>query len=489
MTYQLRQWRSRQRRYTGAATALVATLATVAASMAATTSPASADSTSSVTGTPVTTIPVWSTRLSAIKAEAARLIADRITSLNKEIGLINAKTDLGSDGTALVAEMQADISGLQTLGAKIAGDTTVRQARADTWLIFTQFRVYLFMLPVASDVVRSDGLTNVDVAKVNSAVTWLQGQENPSNQAVIAPLVANMQSQVQIDTGALSGLSAQLLAYTPANWNANHGLFNGADADLKVAVRAIGTAARDAAEAYRYLEHHHVPPTTTTSTTTTPEPTTTSTTAPATTSTTSGNLGAIQAWAARLISDRLAALQAEIKKVQGEAYLGGDATTLVNGMQSDITGLEALGTKIAADTSAAQAQADAALIFSDYRVYDLMLRVATDVSAVDWTDNVKLSAIGKEITYVEGQENSNTQAFLAPLVTNMQQQVSTATSATSGLSAQLLGYTAAEWDTNPHLLGGAEANLYLAQRAVNSAQEDYAKAEQYVRSSHKSHRH
>ena len=69
-----------------------------------------------------------------------------------------------------------------------------------------------------------------------------------------------------------------------------------------------------------------------------------------------------------------------IKTVQGDSFLGSDATTLVNDMQADITGLQALGTKIAADTTVSQAIADADLIFTEFRVYYVMLPVVHDVS-------------------------------------------------------------------------------------------------------------
>lgn len=490
MTYPKPQLHSRQRWHAGAATALLATAATVACSMAATATPASADSTTSTTVPPaVTTVPAWGNRLGNIKAKAAAEIAERITSLNNEIALVKGKAFLGADGTSLVAEMEADITGLQALGVKIAGDTTVSAALADSDLIFTQFRVYRLMLPVASDVIDVDAVTNVDVPDLDKAITWLQGQENSTNQGVLGPLVANMQSQVQIATSALSGLSAQLLGYTPADWNANHGLLNGPAADVRIADRAVGTAKNDLQEGYKYLQHHHTPPTTTTTLpTTTTSTSTTTTSVPATTTTTSGNLAAIQAWAAKMISQRLASLESAIKKVQGESYLGSDGASLVTEMQTDISGLEALNTKIAADTTAAEAQADANLIFSDYRVYDLVLNVVRDVSAVDYVDNVKLPAIGKEITYLQGKENTTTQAVLVPLVTNMQLQVTTATGATSGLSAELLGYTAAQWDANHRLLAGANANIYVSQRAVQTAAKDYSRAEDYLRSLHHHHR-
>jgi hypothetical protein len=188
-----------------------------------------------------------------------------------------------------------------------------------------------------------------------------------------------------------------------------------------------------------------------------------------------------------MIAERLASLEAAIKTVQREDYLGPDSTTLINGLQSDVTGLEALATKIAGDTSASTAQSDSDLIFSDFRVYDLVLPVVRDVSYVDWADNVKLGAIGKQVTYLQGRENSNTQSFLVPLVTDMQLQVQTATTSTNGLSSQLLGYTAADWGANHNLLDAADANIYVTQKAITTAEKDYNRALQLLRSERKHH--
>ena len=516
MSYLRRQGQSPLRWRAGAACALVASAATAGATVATTASPAAADNSNPPPG-PAITVPLYanSNDLNQIKREAARWISERLGSLNKEISTVNGKSYLGGDGASLVSEMQSDITGLQALGAKIAGDTTVQEAKADALAIFTQFRVYLLMLPVSAYVMSVDYADNVQVPYLNNVITFLQDNENANNQAVIGPLVTNMQGEVQIATNATSGLSAQLLAFTPAQRNSNQALLNGPWAQIKVAARAVDAALSDGQEGYKYLEHHHVPPTTSTTgpTTTTTAPTTTTTaatttttaatttttaatttttaatttTTAATTTTTSGQLGAIQARAAQQVQERVNSLQATIKWVQGLDFLGSDGATLTSGMQSDITGLEALGSKIAADTSVSTAKSDAGMIFSQFRVYDLVIPVAHAVASVDSVVNVQLPAVQKHITTLQGLENPTTQPVLGPLVANMGLQVQTATNATNGLSAQLQGFTAAQWGSNPHLLSGPDATIFVAQRAVRAAQRDFSRAEQWLRNLDKRH--
>jgi hypothetical protein len=412
--------------------------------------------------------------LNRAKAYAAALILERLNSLQFAIKKVQGDNFLGSDGATLVSDMQADITGLQTLGTTIAGETTVGEVDASIALIFNEFRVYHLMLPVAGDVVIVDNAVNVKLPALASSISLLQGAENSSNEGVLAPLIANMQSQSGIITGATGGLSAELLSYTPAEWNANHNLLGGASAEIRVMARAFGTADKDWQEASRYLRHHGGGGSTTT----------TSTTPPSTTSTTaSGNLSAAQAYGEKQVRDRVNSLNKAITGVQGDSYLGSDGTTLVADMQADITAIQGLGTTISTDTTVGQVNANVGEIFG-YRVYDFLLPAVQDVVEVDSITNVKLPALATAITDLTGKENSSNQGVLAPLVANMQSQSSTATTATSGLSAQLLGYTAADWDANHGLLNGARIDIFIANRALGTAWKDDQRANDYLRHHH-----
>jgi hypothetical protein len=620
------------------------TLAVLAGSLVTTSAPASADNTpppgpaaSNVAGGGL----IW------VKEGSAHLIAERVSSLDIAIKAVEGRSFLGPDGTALVNGMNTDINGLQDLGTKIAGDTTMVQAEADQDLIFTQFRVYRLVLPVLDDVTQTDRVLNVYLPAVEDATTKLEGDENSYNQAVLGPIIANMESQVQLATSATNGLSAELLGFTPAEWNANHGLLNGAGAELRIADRALQTTYYDLREADRYLRWHHAPPTTTSTTTastttaststtmaspdctatatgaplarngwlastnassgpgdvpanaldgnlktrfstdkdqapglyfevnmgspqafdelemdvpssandyargysvevsgngsawttvatcsgtatseivsfpaqtaqyvevvltasdsqwwwsidefnlytatSTPPPSstststtssTTSTTTP-TTTTSGADLDRAKAYAARLVESRLDALNDGVKTVQDDSsFLGTDGTALINGMQADINGLEARATTVAGDTSSSQVDIDIDLIFGQYRVYDLVLPVMTDVIQIDRAANVRLPALNQEIATLKNDLNSSNQAVLGPLVNDMQTQAQIATSATSGLSAQVLAYTPAQWAANHGLLSNAGSDIRTADRALVVANMDLQRAERYLR--------
>jgi len=204
-----------------------------------------------------TTTSTTANGLGQAQAYGEKLITDRVNSLNSAITGVKGDSFLGSDGSTLVADLQADITGLQGLGTTISGDTTLAEVNTNIGQIFSEYRVYDFVLPAVQDVVDVDNITNVKLPALATAITDLTGKEDSSNQGVLAPLVANMQSQSSIATTATSGLSAQLLGYTAADWNSNHGLLNGARTDIFIANKALGTAWKDNQKANEYLRRHH----------------------------------------------------------------------------------------------------------------------------------------------------------------------------------------------------------------------------------------
>ena len=213
--------------------------------------------TTTVAPTTTTSTPSNLGQLRYLKERAAFDIDARVRELAGAIKGVQDRSWMGADGTTLINNMQADISGLEALGNKIQGDTTVQEVQADTSLIFTQYRVFALVQPVVADVIRVDRMTDITLPYLTKEIAYLQSRENPSNQAVIAPLVANMQAEDQIAVNETNGLSAELIAFTPAEWNANHALLNGPTANMLIASRAVAASERDLTEALQYLNARH----------------------------------------------------------------------------------------------------------------------------------------------------------------------------------------------------------------------------------------
>ncbi|MGH9095683.1 MAG: hypothetical protein ACRDXE_11025, partial [Acidimicrobiales bacterium] len=189
----------------------------------------------------------------------------------------------------------------------------------------------------------------------------------------------------------------------------------------------------------------------------------------------------VQAAATTAINARIGALNDAAGKVQKAADLGGDQAALLHTLQGDVAGLQHLGQKIAADTTAPTARADYEQIFANFRVYALVLPGNRLVGSIDHTDNT----IDPRLTTVAGKISARVtpadQAQVQPLLADLAIQVSASKSATAGLTPALEGYTPAQWNANHHLLTDAKGKVRSARGAVIKARADAKQAASDVR--------
>jgi hypothetical protein len=185
------------------------------------------------------------TTLAGIKAQANTEITKRVDSLNSAIAKANAAKGLGSGQSGLVSHLSADIVPLQQLNQRIQGATAVNQARQDFTSIFTGFRVYRLVLPATSLAAAADRDTATAIPVLSSDTTKAQGYVNSGNQAKLQPLIDDLTTESTKAANATSGLSATVLAYTPAQINANSNLLNPAKSSVKTARGALEKGASD----------------------------------------------------------------------------------------------------------------------------------------------------------------------------------------------------------------------------------------------------
>ena len=88
---------------------------------------------------------------------------------------------------------------------------------------------------------------------------------NSSNQAVLQPLINEMNGQVTAATTGTSGVASTVLGYLPAQWNADHHLLAPAHGAVQAAVAAVAKARGDALDPIR-AGFGHVGATTTSTT-------------------------------------------------------------------------------------------------------------------------------------------------------------------------------------------------------------------------------
>jgi hypothetical protein len=183
--------------------------------------------------------------LATIQSKAAAAVTTRVNDLNAAVGKVNADTKLGSDASSLVTYLQKDIPGLQQLGQKIAGDTTASEAGTDAATIFTDYRVLALAIPAARLAAASDQIGTNAIPKLNAASTKAAGYENSTNQSTLAPLLADLHTQISSATSSVSGVAATVLGYTPAQWNANRNLLAASKSSVSSARTAVKKAVSD----------------------------------------------------------------------------------------------------------------------------------------------------------------------------------------------------------------------------------------------------
>jgi hypothetical protein len=228
----------------GLGTAAVVLLGMTGTALADTGTPAVSSPTASPTAAP------HGKTLAAIQALAATAIANRLSSLSVSINAVNNNTVITpADKTTLLATLNGDVTGLTALGVTIAGDTTAKQAASDYATVFTTYRVYALALPQVRFAAAADDMTVTVLPKLTDAqsklAALLAGADSGKNTPQVQAWMADLGTQITAVGTETNGLSATVLAYTPAQWDANHALLSPARASLAISRNDIKTARGD----------------------------------------------------------------------------------------------------------------------------------------------------------------------------------------------------------------------------------------------------
>jgi hypothetical protein len=188
--------------------------------------------------------------LADIQKSASIKTTQRIGSLNTAIARVNSAKDITSaDRTTILATLNADVAGMNTVEAKIAADTDVATAAADYKTIFTTYRVYAVAIPQARFAAAADRMTGTALPRLTDAQTKLAaalagpdaGKSTPALQADLT----DMQNQIAAATSGLNGVAAAALAVTPSDFNANHSVLDPERSAVKSAIADVKKAASD----------------------------------------------------------------------------------------------------------------------------------------------------------------------------------------------------------------------------------------------------
>lgn len=188
------------------------------------------------------------TAVAAIKAKAAAAISIRVGALQTAISDVTANKYLtDSDRSTVLGTLNSDLSGLNALAPIVQADTTVTKARSDYDSIFLDFRVFALALPQTRLAAAADDLTGTVVPHLTDAQSRLRallsGKDTSKDNASVQAAMTDLGHQINAIDSATNGLSPSVLAYTPAEWNANRALLAQPRSDL-VTARADARKAR-----------------------------------------------------------------------------------------------------------------------------------------------------------------------------------------------------------------------------------------------------
>jgi len=200
------------------------------------------------------------------RTEAETAISVRITALHAAGSLVQETGWFaGSDRAALENIIAGDLNGnsqvegLSPLATTIRNETDSVKFRAEVQTITTDYRVFALVLPQVELVRAGDRLTTDTVPTLHALdidLTKAIAQEAAEGKNVQAAQAAvkDMEAQIAIIGQKTSGTSAALLALTPSEWNANHGVVAPYRDDIAAAGVAADRAGKDAQAALKDLQ-------------------------------------------------------------------------------------------------------------------------------------------------------------------------------------------------------------------------------------------
>lgn len=198
-----------------------------------------------------TPAPSNKSQLQQIIARGNDEINRRITTLGRLDNLIDNSVHLTSaNKTTLKNQVNTELNGLNTLKAKLSGETTVAAARADVQSIYTEYRVYALVVPkihlikLADDVQATDTKLTELAGKLQSRIDGAKasGKDVSSIEAELTDLRA----QVAAAQNIAGNVETKVIGLMSTDYNNDHKLLSGYSAQLRTARSDNQAAYKDA---------------------------------------------------------------------------------------------------------------------------------------------------------------------------------------------------------------------------------------------------
>lgn len=181
--------------------------------------------------------------------------------------------------------------------------------------------------------------------------------------------------------------------------------------------------------------------------------------------------------AAKEIERRLTSLNKLIEKINGlKKITDTQKSSFVSQIQTEITNLNALKTKIDADTDLVTLKTDVQSIIKSYRIYALFMPKINILTAADELDNLseKLSTIAAKLeTRIDEAKAKGTDVTtLSSLLTDMKSKISNAQTQAQNSRNAVLPLTPGGYPGNVIILKTARTMLLTGRKDLQTARKD-----------------
>jgi hypothetical protein len=178
--------------------------------------------------------------LTKLKSRGDTEISRRLTTLNKLASVINGDAKLSAtDKSSLTAQVNGEISDLNSLKTKLDSDTTLADAQTDVQSIITNYRVYALIYPKVHLIKAADTELATDT-KLTTLANKLQqrlstaksqGKDVTSLQASLD----DMNSKISAAQTTATNIETSDISLQPSDYNSDHTLLEGQKSQLQTA--------------------------------------------------------------------------------------------------------------------------------------------------------------------------------------------------------------------------------------------------------------
>jgi hypothetical protein len=198
-------------------------------------------------------------RLTRVRQRGDNELSRRITALTNQVGRIQDMKRLTSDQkTSFTNQIQAEITSLQTLKAKIDADTDLTTLLADVQSIVQSYRVFALFMPKIAILAHADRLMSVD-ADMGTISTKLQDRITRASTAgkdvsAVNNLMTDRAAKLtDANTQAQNAINA-VLPLDPSGYPGNKTTLTNARDMLKTGRTDLRTAFSDAQQIRQILK-------------------------------------------------------------------------------------------------------------------------------------------------------------------------------------------------------------------------------------------